>query len=192
MYLSPKSCYEVRRSLTARGRKFIAIGSTFVKDNMFIPTIVFGNDDDDVITPHFSYMTEFLYQSLSIDDRWTLTFDELIDCYLRALSGPPTQSAVMLYIHEYVYCLVSNQIRNGRFISDKVGCVNTLKRILSIHKTVVYEGILDELMQEVATLKYFERKVLIIQKRFREAIANPQYDLCRRRLSHEFQDLCCV
>ena len=51
--------------------------------------------------------------------------------------------------------------------------------------------LLDSLLERYAIARLCDIKARIIQDKFRTAIADPSYEMCRRRLMHEFGEMVC-
>lgn len=162
----------------------------FLKDTVVIPLIVLGNS---VCDTHFSYTTEIMIASVTIDGRETLTLHQLVDYYLEALKKSP----VSIKIIEHINCYMNNLIKGYVHQNEQTGSIDAVIDSIDLLKHVAQtrvlneecRGLLDGCMDFVAMHRYKEKKALVIQKRFREAIANPCYGLCRQRLMREFEGM---
>ena len=96
---------------------------------------------------------------------------------------------VQLSIEAFDTALVELSLSTIQNPKTRLTTINSLKYHLKHYNLPKTSIILEQLLEHEANFRLQDKKAKVIQKHFREAIANPYKELCRRRLYHELHAL---
>jgi hypothetical protein len=167
-------------------------------DNVIIPIIVLG---DAVCDTHFSYTTDMINRIATEDSGERLGIDEIVEYYIDAIKSVhievayPTRSKIINHVESFIHTAVLKHMCDhsveSKNMEDKIKSVKLLKRLLvcSNKNNEIYDDLLDHYFEDIAMHMERESKARVIQRRYRKAIVDPKYELCRRRLLREYEGL---
>lgn len=185
--------YQIMRN-TINGQKYIKFGIENFNGNDLVPIIILKNLGRENIS--FNYICPITSADYSEPTDYSISFKELIEKFMRATNA---------YTKRY-YCTDKNPIPElinrvlsklesllVDFCNTHMNLVETIKYLKHIKENgfegVNIDNIISDYMIMEANHRFQNRKARIIQKRYRESITNPSYNLCKKRLIREWEEM---
>jgi hypothetical protein len=146
--------------------------------------------------PRFNFMTMSGMYSQTRSTNTFLEDEEVAMLYAEAMRTYDPNPEPSLIYHEYVESfeysvkymtkIIEKIVENKSHIDSIYFLRSLISKGLEIEKiTNLYEKLFNEEIE----YRYMSAKAKIIQKRFKRAISNPEYALCRARLMREWEDM---